>query len=583
MIPNRFSATGSAFRHTPETISALSEERFRRDVLIRLLAAMGMENVFEWHGGPGELGKDIIATDRAVSGAPINIALVVKATRLSRNAELFDVAAQVAQALGEPAIVPSTGTEWETHQCWVVTNKRLARDARLRIRATIAEQWRRFVQIYDIDDIWRLTEEHLIRPIPTLLQHVQGELERRNLPEGLVIRVSRQEVGFALEAVEGVEPPVVSGRVQFTLTDDEAGRAAQAQLDRQMRTGETAVLPGQFVRFDLGDNIKSWSEDILGFIPEQTTSFEIGTADDGRRFPISIAVTADDGESTNVAGIEFRVCAVGIEQLTLSNEHQQYPFLVQFSVDLTRMTTNIHWTARDESVPAPVLLGFTRMMRLLAQPGSMEIRQTSDGLLIHGGHHDGKRLNNSDPPTEDDEHLYALLTEIQDRTRQVISIPQRRWTSQEIRAVDELVDGTEGQPLVGHWSSETFKLAWESVDARQGFPDFRKLPEFRLILEREEMRNVFGTEVSIGRVRYDLKSAELIDVPFDELEQKDGGVVVPLRPKTSDEVHVSFLDWPQPSLALDHFHKTGQRVEPTIHVGPPDLNAADASSATDTA
>ncbi len=66
-----------------------------------------------------------------------------------------------------------------------------------------------------------------------------------------------------------------------------------------------------------------------------------------------------------------------------------------------------------------------------------------------------KRLNDCDPPTEEDEHLYALLTEIQDRTRQVILVPQRSWSSAEIRTVDELIDGAKGEPLVGRWSAES--------------------------------------------------------------------------------------------------------------------------------
>jgi hypothetical protein len=101
----------------------LNEADLRRLVLMPLLERMGYKGVFEWHGGAGELGKDIVGWKQSDIGTRWNLAVVAKVTRLSSNNEIGDAVTQVSQALNTTFMDPQSGDDQHVHQVWVVTNK----------------------------------------------------------------------------------------------------------------------------------------------------------------------------------------------------------------------------------------------------------------------------------------------------------------------------------------------------------------------------------------------------------------------------------------------------------------------------
>ena len=86
-------------------IQNMSEATLRTEILIPLFKAMGFSDVFEYHGGPQEQGKDIVmwredagAVDRQ------NYSVVAKAQRITGKVEggggAGEVAVQVQQCFG---------------------------------------------------------------------------------------------------------------------------------------------------------------------------------------------------------------------------------------------------------------------------------------------------------------------------------------------------------------------------------------------------------------------------------------------------------------------------------------------------
>ena len=85
----------------------MREDELRKTVLLPLLRAMGYRDVYEYHGGVGEKGKDIVCWYEHILGNRKNLTLVVKARAISGkacidNATAGEVAIQINQSYSKP-------------------------------------------------------------------------------------------------------------------------------------------------------------------------------------------------------------------------------------------------------------------------------------------------------------------------------------------------------------------------------------------------------------------------------------------------------------------------------------------------
>jgi hypothetical protein len=69
---------------TKQQVGQMKEDDLRELVLIPLLRALGYRDVYKYHGGDNEKGKDIVCWDLGKLGNRVNLALVVKAKPRSR-------------------------------------------------------------------------------------------------------------------------------------------------------------------------------------------------------------------------------------------------------------------------------------------------------------------------------------------------------------------------------------------------------------------------------------------------------------------------------------------------------------------
>lgn len=112
-----------------EKIKNLSENEFRKEVLIPLFIAMGYQNVIEYHG-KNERGKDIIFHETDNVGEKIYTAVVVKKERIhgtiGKAGSVADVVfIQATQALNEPYIDVYSMDSLKIDKCWVLTSNEI--------------------------------------------------------------------------------------------------------------------------------------------------------------------------------------------------------------------------------------------------------------------------------------------------------------------------------------------------------------------------------------------------------------------------------------------------------------------------
>jgi hypothetical protein len=74
---------GSTWIFTKQQVEQMNEDDLRERVLIPLMRAMEYQDVFKYHGGENEKGKDIVCWYLGRLNNRINLTLVVKAKPLS--------------------------------------------------------------------------------------------------------------------------------------------------------------------------------------------------------------------------------------------------------------------------------------------------------------------------------------------------------------------------------------------------------------------------------------------------------------------------------------------------------------------
>src|SRR5579863_6314596 len=152
---------------TKQQVQQMSEDDLRKKVLIPLLKAMDFQDVYEYHGGSGEQGKDIVCWRANELGNRVNWAFVVKAATVSGKASINkgtagEIQTQIQQCFGSPFIDPLTGKSENVNWCWVISNKAVSKEAVIAIKSALGNSvYKENVEFVSIDKLWELIEKYL--------------------------------------------------------------------------------------------------------------------------------------------------------------------------------------------------------------------------------------------------------------------------------------------------------------------------------------------------------------------------------------------------------------------------------------
>src|SRR5215813_13079058 len=109
---------------TKDQLCKMDEGQLREDVLIPLFRAMGFRDVFHYHGGDQEQGKDIVMWKEETVRERVNYAVVVKSKKISGkatgNSSAGEVCTQIQQCFGRSYLDPISGEEKRVNHCYVV-------------------------------------------------------------------------------------------------------------------------------------------------------------------------------------------------------------------------------------------------------------------------------------------------------------------------------------------------------------------------------------------------------------------------------------------------------------------------------
>ncbi len=219
---------------TKEQLQQMEEPELR--VFLReLLRAMKYQDVMIYHGGPDEQGKDLVFWKADELGSRVNIAVVVKAKDITGAVQVAgEVATQVQQCFGDPFLDKVTGESRDVHQVWVVSNKRIIKEAEKSIHSIIRNSGLgRHIRFIDGETLWELVEQHM--PIESVWQklaeanNILNQLDPHHRPQVLLTNEGIR-IGIAEKFPGAFEEKPFTINFHGEFPDTPEGQAAREAL-----------------------------------------------------------------------------------------------------------------------------------------------------------------------------------------------------------------------------------------------------------------------------------------------------------------------------------------------------------------
>lgn len=541
-----------------EELRGMKEDALRQQVIMPLMERMGYRDVFEWHGGAGELGKDIVAWQEVGFGNRQNTAVVAKGVNITgKVATVHEVMAQVHQAFNGSFNDPSTGEKQRVHHVWVVTNKKFGKEAREAIGVGLQPERRGYVTFLDGNQLWAEWKKHFPVEVYEVLEEAQRRVEDIGGSEyGAQVVLGTDGQPFAsidaggrkvilVERYPGQleqEPVELGGRFEFPDTPE--ARAVAEEVRAAWTTGSKVRIPGEYVqRFDFPDAINRMSEQLLGVKPERITSLEISTADNPTVIPVRLDIETADGECATLEYIELRVLQAGTDEMTLTNDEQSYPIRVKVVINFANGSGRLSLARKDERIAAPVLLQFLTAVRCFAKPCHVQATVVgTDERLFRS-----TKTEHTDAGVDDRWlELVADLAVVQGKIGRPIFIPDRNFSHEEIQTV-ALLRTLISEPVIEQtWNR--IDLTWSSEDAESALQQFAQTEAYKFEGVERTLVELFGATLPLGPVRFMVEAMRL-DNEAEVREQiaaasdKDTEIRFRFVPSGSNKMVRHYLDW----------------------------------------
>jgi hypothetical protein len=413
---------------THEQLKNMPESELREKILIPMFSAMGFQDVYEYHGGPGEQGKDIVMWKLGALHDRVNYAVVVKAKKISGKAagtsSANEVEFQIRQAFATPFTDRVTTEDRPVHQCIVVCPHEIRKEALDALRGPLTLQHLdKSTKFLHGEELWKLIEKHVLSPLGRLEEARQGFLDSCSPQYAMSATLDREGVKVTVSSEE-----VISGSLSFCFPDSPEGREALDALARWRATGSAVEIPGAMVRsFTLPEELQS----ALGYPKDAIPlGVKMGKHRGAQRMLWKLALLVDGKVCWESGDLHLAVEQVGTEEVTLSSEAQ--PDAWRFRLVLTQPNqASLTWSAAQEMNAFQHL----RMVRFLDAMGKRPTLRWTDartGVVV-------AEMASHEVPVEPIEPAYLNFAEdlayIQTRAGVVIQtgIPDRRITDQVVR------------------------------------------------------------------------------------------------------------------------------------------------------
>jgi len=512
-----------------EYLASLKEEELCKEILVPLFRGMGYRDVFHYHGGVLEQGKDIVMWKWDDLGVRQNWGVVVKAKdvtgKISGSSSAGEVAHQIKQCFSHNFRDTTSGEERRIDRCMVVSSKRIKKEALESISNILqGGPAERTTQFINGTRLWELVERHL--PAATVWQRltdVKEVLDGISDNYNLSAQTTSSGIKVELDGLKNPDAaqPTIKASLSFPDTDD-AKQAKKAFADF-IDYGSSVTLESKYVTLT---EVPDFFKTLFAGTSDQTYEIQLGSRRGMRSLSATLKATHRD-ESASLAVILDAV-RVGRKRLQLSNEAQNIPWKVRIVLELEnpRAELNIHredggWNVKGEydAVSLLELLCAGADLTLTDATSGLHLFSGSPGLSKQTGPQDGWR-----------EFLGAVLT-IQVATGTAIEIPDRDIRGEEVQTAFEIAAKIERGQFEVSASTVALELSREGLENL--IKESEERGELPLFLRHDEEVQILNTPIQMGSVEH---------VFFAELAPEEAKAIHKHLSERSDEYLSVTLD-----------------------------------------
>lgn len=395
-------------------LSKLSEDEFRRRILIPLLSAIGYRDVEHYHGR-NELGKDIVAWKEIEEGGRENVALVAKRgkIRASASGDVSTISVQVRQAYGSTFLDKTTAQEQPIHKVIVAASGKIGPDARKAIEAAISSsEISRHVRYWSGDDVCELLEKYM--PLPLMSEQIEKVREGLKTLQSFKIEATIRDTGTVYR-IEGREKGSEIAKVSFTFPDTHEGREVLERLKQFFEEGREVSVPGEFI-----EQFEQHEELAAVFGDGKPAMLAMGSIKGREAIPLRLIAKASGADRFVYDGIRIRLKRSGTKSAEFRTVGSREPLRLKM---VFTKPSGLHISFKIDVAAQPVhrALQAVTLWKVLAEGVSLELRHgTTDEIVSPANHVEGV-----DPPDPELIKLLEDLKRIQDLAGEALVLPSK--------------------------------------------------------------------------------------------------------------------------------------------------------------
>jgi hypothetical protein len=519
------------------------------EILLPLFRKMGFQGVYKYHGGAGEKGKDIIFWEKSHLGTRKNYAIVVKAVKLSGQVKndtgtAGEIVMQVRQCFGSDFTDQMTGEQQKVHECWVVSNKDIPKEAIDAITAGLDVQYSRNTIFLNGNGLWELVEEYLL-PITSLISQINTKIEEMDkyyIPKitltgkGTYINLQEKYPGASLE-----KPIEVHTTFSFPKDNPDSERVKN-ELLRTIETGTPVTVPSEFIE---SVEFPEFMRALFGLTRFEKMSLKIDPIPGDRLLPIKIDLLCDDGELFTLNYLQLRLSHAGTKQFTFTNTEPNA--IVQLKLILTPedKTANIIMDIKWEKLNIVQMLDNLKLQRCLSKPVRIMIVVLESGITLF----DVKRESIFMPsPSPVFINIISDLAAIQVKIKRPIIYPNRKITDDEWKIIAELRQILHEGVINGTWSCWDMNIRPLPEKLRELLAKIDTDQPINMRIDKQDEKIIFDTIIPLGLAEYYFIKPKISNIDYirsniEELSKEGAEVHVLLEPSEDNRLEVRYTDW----------------------------------------
>jgi Restriction endonuclease len=501
---------------TKKEFQNLKEDRLVDEVLIPLFRKMGYKDVYKYHGGSGELGKDIVFWDEDRTGARTNYVVVVKAVKLSGKAQAAEeVAGQVRQAFGSAYIEPVTLKNAKAQRCFVVTNKDIPKEGKQAIRGNLGDTYPYldYLEFWDGDKVWELATKHLFS-IPDKLDALGKDLANLHLDWFPEVTISGKErrLRFLPKSDKANPSDLGIGKANFVFPKNDSTLEIIQKMQYFIDHGGQVEIPKQYIAEFTEPAI---IEKLFGKhegIPDLVTML---SEKKDRVSPFKLELLKDGLVFFSLDYMGFKWLQGGRESFTLSNEDQKTFYTIKMRL-FSNSKVNLDIDFHTYGLSANMIKKSYALIKAFQEASLVRvIWLEKDSILFE--HQNTMKL----PEVNKGYLEYVdLLSEIENKAGVTIIVPDRDFSREDMISIKQFSHIVLYGGFQDKWCGP-YTLPLDQVDVasvQEALASIGNEGQSKLLLKSEGAKwRIFDTEIDLGPTEHIFSSVRLVNQ--DELEK----------------------------------------------------------------